>query len=179
MKTKDRPFALRRAALGVLRIIVEKNLNLDLQTLTEEAKARLYGDKLTNANVVDDVIDFMLGRFRAGIRMKVHTVDTIRRYWRVVRPVRRVRCPHESGVAISRTTEEASALAAANWRVSSIWQPLRPLNIIVHASVLKKRRKWSWPDIWLCCVISFSRTFADGRYQEKLVYQLAALRAGG
>ncbi|MDK7310357.1 glycine--tRNA ligase subunit beta, partial [Lactobacillus jensenii] len=58
------PFALRRAALGVLRIIVEKNLNLDLQTLTEEA-ARLYGDKLTNANVVDDVIDFMLGRFRA------------------------------------------------------------------------------------------------------------------
>ncbi len=58
------PFALRRAALGVLRIIVEKNLNLDLQTLTEEA-VRLYGDKLTNANVVDDVIDFMLGRFRA------------------------------------------------------------------------------------------------------------------
>ncbi len=58
------------AALGVLRIIVEKNLNLDLQTLTEEA-VRLYGDKLTNANVVDDVIDFMLGRFRAGIRTKV------------------------------------------------------------------------------------------------------------
>lgn len=52
------PFALRRAALGVLRIIVEKNLNLDLQTLTEEA-VRLYGDKLTNANVVDDVIDFI------------------------------------------------------------------------------------------------------------------------
>ena len=35
------PFALRRAALGVLRIIVEKNLNLDLRTLTEEA-VRLY-----------------------------------------------------------------------------------------------------------------------------------------
>ncbi|MFV2484212.1 glycine--tRNA ligase subunit beta, partial [Escherichia coli] len=48
------PFALRRAALGVMRIIVEKNLNLDLLTLTEEA-VRLYGDKLTNATVVDDV----------------------------------------------------------------------------------------------------------------------------
>jgi len=58
------PFALRRAALGVLRIIVEKNLSLDLQTLTEEA-VRLYGDKLTNAKVVDEVVDFMLGRFRA------------------------------------------------------------------------------------------------------------------
>lgn len=53
------PFALRRAALGVLRIIVEKNLPLDLQTLTEEA-VRLYGSKLTNAKVVDEVVEFML-----------------------------------------------------------------------------------------------------------------------
>lgn len=36
------PFALRRAALGVLRIIVEEP-DLDLQTLTEEA-VRLYGE---------------------------------------------------------------------------------------------------------------------------------------
>ncbi len=70
------PFALRRAALGVLRIIVEKNLNLDLQTLTEEA-VRLYGEKLTNANVVDDVIDFMLGRFRARYQDEGYGVDTI------------------------------------------------------------------------------------------------------
>jgi glycyl-tRNA synthetase beta chain len=60
----------------VLRIIVEKNLNLDLQTLTEEA-VRLYGDKLTNGNVVDDVIDFMLGRFRAWYQDEGYTVDTI------------------------------------------------------------------------------------------------------
>lgn len=60
----------------MLRIIVEKNLNLDLQTLTEEA-VRLYGDKLTNANVVDDVIDFMLGRFRARYQDEGYTVDTI------------------------------------------------------------------------------------------------------
>ncbi len=62
-KGDKEPFALRRAALGVLRIIFEKNLKHDLQTLTEE-EVRLYGDKLTNAIVVDDVFDFMLGRFR-------------------------------------------------------------------------------------------------------------------
>src|SRR5476649_967091 len=67
------PFALRRAALGVLRIIVEKNLTLDLQTLTEEA-VRLYGDKLTNAKVVDEVVDFMLGRFRAWYRSEERRV---------------------------------------------------------------------------------------------------------
>lgn len=86
------PFALRRAALGVLRIIVEKNLNLDLQTLTEEA-VRLYGDKLTNANVVDDVIDFMLGRFAHGIRTKVIPLTPSGRYWRVVRLVRLISMP--------------------------------------------------------------------------------------
>lgn len=70
------PFALRRAALGVLRIIVEKNLPLDLQTLTEEA-VRLYGSKLTNAKVVDEVVEFMLGRFRAWYQEEGHAVDTI------------------------------------------------------------------------------------------------------
>ena len=83
------PFALRRAALGVLRIIVEKNLNLDLQTLTEEA-VRLYGDKLTNAKVVDDVIDFMLGRFRAWYQDEGYPLIPFRRCWRVVRPVRQI-----------------------------------------------------------------------------------------
>lgn len=81
------PFALRRAALGVLRIIVEKNLPLDLQTLTEEA-VRLYGSKLSNARVVDDVIDFTPGRFRACIRKRVTASTRCRRFWRVVRPVR-------------------------------------------------------------------------------------------
>lgn len=70
------PFALRRAALGVLRIIVEKGYNLDLETLTQEA-VRLYGDKLTNANVVTDVVDFMLGRFRAWYQEQGFAIDTI------------------------------------------------------------------------------------------------------
>ena len=41
------PFALRRAALGALRIIVEKNLPLDLEDLVKKSAA-LFGDKLTN-----------------------------------------------------------------------------------------------------------------------------------
>ncbi|MBP9641945.1 MAG: glycine--tRNA ligase subunit beta, partial [Budvicia sp.] len=70
------PFALRRAALGVLRIIVEKNLPLDLTTLTEEA-VRLYGEKLTNTKVVDEVVEFMLGRFRAWYLDEGYSIDVI------------------------------------------------------------------------------------------------------
>lgn len=58
------PFALRRAAIGALRIMVEKQLPLDLVELIEFSKTT-FGDKLTQATVSDEVLDFMLGRFRA------------------------------------------------------------------------------------------------------------------
>lgn len=56
------PFALRRASLGVLRILVEYGYQLDLVDLIAKAKS-LFGDRLTNANVEQEVIEFMLGRF--------------------------------------------------------------------------------------------------------------------
>ncbi|EFX90477.1 putative glycine--tRNA ligase, beta subunit, partial [Actinobacillus ureae ATCC 25976] len=70
------PFALRRAALGSLRIIVEKNLPLDLEDLVRKSAA-LFGDKLINANVVEDVVGFMLGRFRAWYQDEGIAVDVI------------------------------------------------------------------------------------------------------
>ncbi|MFZ7109746.1 glycine--tRNA ligase subunit beta [Avibacterium avium] len=113
------PFALRRAALGVLRIIVEKKLPLDLTDLVKKSTA-LFGDRLTNSNVVDDVVDFMLGRFRAWYQEEGIAVDVIQAVLarRPTRPAdfdARVRA-----VAHFRTLDAAEALAAANKRVSNI-----------------------------------------------------------
>ena len=58
------PFALRRAAIGVLRIVTELSLPLDLETLVSKA-IDVYGDKLTNAETQSQVVDFVLGRFTA------------------------------------------------------------------------------------------------------------------
>tara|TARA_R110000868_G_scaffold158036_2_gene385754 strand:+ start:11014 stop:13086 length:2073 start_codon:yes stop_codon:yes gene_type:complete len=58
------PFALRRAAIGVFRIITEKQLSLNLTPLVNLA-ADLYGDKLSNDNLVTDVINFIFERMRA------------------------------------------------------------------------------------------------------------------
>ena len=113
------PFALRRAALGALRIIVEKNLPLDLEDLVKKSAA-LFGDKLTNQNVVADVVDFMLGRFRAWYQDEGIAVDVIQAVL-ARRPTRpsdfdaRVRA-----VSHFRTLDSAEALAAANKRVSNI-----------------------------------------------------------
>jgi len=113
------PFALRRAALGALRIIVEKNLPLDLEDLVKKSVA-LFGDKLTNKNVVADVVDFMLGRFRAWYQDEGIEVDVIQAVLarRPTRPAdfdARVRA-----VSHFRTLDSAEALAAANKRVSNI-----------------------------------------------------------
>ncbi|PRM51355.1 glycine--tRNA ligase subunit beta [Haemophilus influenzae] len=113
------PFALRRAALGALRIIVEKNLPLDLEDLVKKSAA-LFGDKLTNQNVVADVVDFILGRFRAWYQDEGISVDVIQAVLarRPTRPAdfdARVRA-----VSHFRTLDSAETLAAANKRVSNI-----------------------------------------------------------
>jgi glycyl-tRNA synthetase beta chain len=169
------PFALRRAALGVLRIIVEKNLPLDLQTLTEEA-VRLYGDKLTNAKVVDEVVDFMLGRFRAWYQEEGHAVDTIQAVLarRPTRPAdfdARVKA-----VTHFRTLEAAAALAAANKRVSNILAKSNDTLLDhVHASVLKEPAELKLATHLVVLRDKLEPFFAEGRYQEALV-ELAALR---
>jgi len=113
------PFALRRAALGVLRIIVEKKLPLDLVDLAQKAAA-LYGDKLSNANVVEDVVDFILGRFRAWYQEEGISVDVIQAVL-ACRPTK----PADFDARVKavnhfRTLDAAQALAAANKRVQNI-----------------------------------------------------------
>ncbi|AJZ91729.1 Glycine--tRNA ligase beta subunit [Beauveria bassiana D1-5] len=169
------PFALRRAALGVLRIIVEKNLPLDLQTLTEEA-VRLYGSKLTNTNVVDEVIDFMLGRFRTWYQEEGHAVDTIQAVL-----ARRPTKPADfdarmKAVSHFRTLEAAASLAAANKRVSNILAKSdEVLNDTVHATVLKEAEEIRLATNVVVLRDKLQPYFAEGRYQEALE-ELANLR---
>jgi glycyl-tRNA synthetase beta chain len=116
--TKD-PFALRRAALGVLRILVERKLDLDLAELVEFA-ANQHADLPKRDAVVADVVSYSLDRFSAwyadaGIRTEVFQAV------RALSPTnpydidQRVRA-----VAEFSKLEQAEALAAANKRVSNL-----------------------------------------------------------
>ncbi|MGE9552900.1 glycine--tRNA ligase subunit beta [Erwinia amylovora] len=170
------PFALRRAALGVLRIIVEKNLPLDLQTLTEEA-VRLYGSKLSNAKVVDEVIDFMLGRFRTWYQEEGHSVDTIQAVL-ARRPTRPADFnARMKAVSHFRTLEASTTLAAANKRVSNILaKSSETLNDSVQASLLKENEEIQLATYVSALTSKLAPYFADGRYQDALI-ELAQLRA--
>ena len=113
------PFALRRAAIGALRIMVEKQLPLDLLDLIGFAQTT-FDNKLTQTTVADEVLEFMLGRFRAWYEAEGYAVDVIQAVLarRPTNPAdfdRRVKA-----VAEFRKLEAATALAAANKRVANI-----------------------------------------------------------
>jgi glycyl-tRNA synthetase beta chain len=120
--SKD-PFALRRAALGVLRIIIEKQLPLDLAVCIENAVAQ-YKDLPEIDGLKQNVLDFIFDRFRAwyadeGIEANVFlAVDAVRSS-----------SPLDFDLRIKAVQEfcelnEAAALSMANKRVSNILSKL-------------------------------------------------------
>jgi len=122
--SKD-PFALRRASLAVLRILVEKALELDLRPWLEQAAAG-YPAGVLAPGTAEEVLSYMLERFRARYEEDQIAVEVFRAVQAcgLTVPVeidRRVRAVH----AFTRLPE-AAALAAANKRVANILGKLEP-----------------------------------------------------
>jgi len=169
------PFALRRAAIGALRIMVEKQLPLDILDLVAKSQT-LFGEKLTNLNVSTDVFEFMLGRFRAWYQDEDIEVDVIQAVLarRPTKPVdfdRRVKA-----VSHFRTLDAAESLAAANKRVSNI---LAKNNITTQGDVEQSLLSDDAEKVLASQVAKFATDLAplysDGNYQEALS-QLAGIR---
>lgn len=113
------PFALRRAAIGLLRLCVESEITLDLNEAISWS-ARLLGERITNKNTETEVMDFILARFRAHYLEEQVSAETINAVMAVnpTSPLefdRRVRA-----VKHFLTLPENMALAAANKRVRNI-----------------------------------------------------------
>jgi glycyl-tRNA synthetase beta chain len=113
------PFGLRRAALGVLRILIEKQLDLDLQDLLQLA-AEQYTISLENKNVVSDTLNFMLDRLKPWYQEQGITSDVFAAVLalEITNPYdidRRVRA-----VQSFKKLADAESLSIANKRVSNI-----------------------------------------------------------
>ena len=119
------PFALRRHALGICRLLIEKNLPLDLNTLIGLAKNQFSGVTLKNQVSEEAIYQFILERLRAYLKDhllgdKPYTVPEIES----------VLCMNPGKIndltvrleAVRSFNElsEAPQLAAANKRISNI-----------------------------------------------------------
>ena len=169
------PFALRRASLGVLRIIVEYGYNLDLVDLVAKAKS-LFGDRLTNDSVEQDVIEFMLGRFRAWYQDEGFSVDIIQAVLarHPTKPAdfdKRVKA-----VSHFRELEAAEALAAANKRVGNILAKFDgQLATEINLTLLQEDAEKALAEEVEVMTEALEPAFATGDYQQALS-KLAALR---
>ncbi len=116
--SKD-PFSLRRAALGVLRIIIEGELNLDLKALLENAAIGLK-DKVDASDAVNDTFKFIMERLPAFYKdqgIDAETVEAVAS----LRPTQPLDFDNRvKAVAVFKALPEAESLAAANKRISNI-----------------------------------------------------------
>ncbi len=169
------PFALRRAAIGLLRIIVAKQLDLDLLDLVTKA-AELYGSKLTNAKVVDEVVDFVLARFRASYQEEGIEVDVVQAVL-ARRPTRPADFDlRVKAVSHFRSLDAAAALAAANKRVSNILAKFEgSLNASVDTTLLQDAAEQALAAKVARLEQQLAPLFAAGEYQAGLT-ALASLR---
>ncbi|MGY4532262.1 glycyl-tRNA synthetase beta chain [Pseudomonas sp. TE3786] len=116
--SKD-PYALRRAALGILRILIEKKLDLDL-VATIGFAIEQFGAKVKADGLAAQVQDFIFDRLRAryedeGVEVAVYQAV------RAVNPVSPLDFDQRvQAVQTFRALPEAQALAAANKRVSNL-----------------------------------------------------------
>ena len=114
------PFGLRRAALGVLRILMETPLPLDLAELIDEAKSTLIQQGVQLEAVDEPLLTFMLDRLRGMLRDAGHSVDVVEAVL-AQRPTRiDLVPPRLAAVSEFQALPEALALAAANKRIGNI-----------------------------------------------------------
>ncbi|MBD1576424.1 glycine--tRNA ligase subunit beta [Vibrio sp. S11_S32] len=169
------PFALRRAALGILRIIVEKGYHLDLVDLIAQTKS-LFKVDLSNQKVEDDVLEFMLGRFRAWYQDAGFSIDIIQAVLarRPTKPLdfdQRVKA-----VSHFRGLDEAEALAAANKRVGNILAKFDgELSAEIELTLLQEDAEKALAEEVEVMTEALEPAFATGDYQQALS-KLAALR---
>jgi glycyl-tRNA synthetase beta chain len=116
--SKD-PFALRRSAIGVLRILVENKLDLDLLTCIE-ASLKGFDSLEIESDTAEKVFEFMLERFRSWYSDEGISSNVFQSVMEV-----KPRKPYDFAKRIQAVSsfvqlEESAALAAANKRVSNL-----------------------------------------------------------
>lgn len=173
--SKD-PYALRRAALGVLRILIEKQLDLDLVDAIGVAVAQ-YGDKVKAEGLSEQVQDFIFDRLRA--RYEDEGVDVaVYQAVRALKPTAPLDFDQRvQAVQAFRQLPEAAALAAANKRVSNILAKAEgKVPATVNASLFAETAEKALGSAVASAEAEVAPLAAARDYRAALA-QLAALRA--
>jgi glycyl-tRNA synthetase beta chain len=171
------PFALRRAALGILRIIIEKQLPLDLSHLFRAA-ILLLPVEMTNQQrdlLEAQLIEFIYARLRALYQEQGVDVGVIHAVL-----ARRPSSPADidqriKAVAHFNTLDQSAALAAANKRVANILAKNSEENSELNPALLDEAEEIALSQKLNELTDILEPLFNEGKYQQALT-ELAKLR---
>jgi glycyl-tRNA synthetase beta chain len=167
------PFALRRHALGVIRMLAEKNLALDLSALLLAA-VPAFGGRIADATPA--LADFIYDRLAGSLREHGYSAQEVDAVL-TVRPQRLGDVAQRlAAVRAFAALPEAAALAAANKRISNILKKAGDVDAHVSEILLKDAAEKHLYAALNDIVPQANRQFEAGDYTASLK-TLAALRA--
>lgn len=172
--SKD-PYALRRAALGVLRILIDKKLDLDLTQAVVFAVGQ-FGGKVKQTGLAEQVLEFVFDRLRA--RYEDEGVDvSVYLSVRALQPGSALDFDQRvQAVQAFRKLPEADALAAVNKRVSNLLSKAEGLgNADVDPGLFADAKEFSLNSAIAKAENAVKPLIAERNYAEALA-RLATLR---
>ncbi len=173
--SKD-PFALRRSAIGILRLVTENNLDVSIEALIKLALAA-YGDVLKDHyKTLADAVAFLEGRYRAKYEDQGVAVDVIQAVQALSPKSPLDFDKRVNAVNHFRNLPEAAALAAANKRVANILaKEATPEGAVVEVNLVETAEKALFAELQAITPV-VEPLLAAKDYTEALS-KLAALRA--
>jgi glycyl-tRNA synthetase beta chain len=175
--TGDRdPFALRRHALGVLRMLIEKRLPLSLASLLADT-AQLFADNPQFKDPRADVLTFLMERLRGQLRERGYTPNEIEAVVAQQPDTLDNIVERLQAVTAFAQLPEAAALAAANKRITNILKKNADGAVgTVTESLLREPAEVALYQAMSLCQPEIDSAFALGDYTTTLT-RLAKLRA--
>jgi glycyl-tRNA synthetase beta chain len=129
------PFALRRHALGVIRMLMEKDLALDWRQLLALA-VPVFGDKITDPS--EALTTFLFDRLAGSLREHGYSVQEVDAVL-ALHPARLGQVPKLlAAVRAFAALPESPALAAANKRIGNILKKADEVDARVNPALLKE-----------------------------------------
>jgi glycyl-tRNA synthetase beta chain len=167
------PFALRRHALGIIRMLMDKDLALDWRQLLALA-VPVFGDKITDPS--EALTTFLFDRLAGSLReqgFSAQEVDAVL----ALHPARLGQVPKLlAAVRAFAALPESPALAAANKRIGNILKKADEVDAHVNPALLKENAEQALYEVMQRLLPESEALFKAGDYTGSL-QTLAALRS--
>jgi len=167
------PFALRRHALGIIRMLMDKDLALEWRSMLALA-VPVFGDKITDPS--EALTTFLFDRLAGSLReqgFSVQEVDAVL----ALHPARLGQVPKLlAAVRAFAALPESPALAAANKRIGNILKKADEVDAHVNPALLQETAEQDLHHAMQCLLPESEALFKAGDYTGSL-QTLAALRS--